>query len=84
MTVEPMIVETATSKDDRKAWALERREDGLFVYSEMTLFSVELGSGELEEYWSPSHFSGLFDTAEAAKADALGTLPWLRETGPTD
>jgi hypothetical protein len=31
------------------------------------------------EYWTPSHFSGLFETAAEAKADALGQLPWLKQ-----
>ncbi len=31
------------------------------------------------EYWSPTHFSGLFDTSEAAPRDALEQLPWLAE-----
>lgn len=45
----------------------------------MTDDEREFGGG-IYEYWTPTHFSGLFDTAAAAKADALGQLPWLRET----
>ncbi len=84
MTAEPMIVEAATSADRTKRWELVRREDEFFVYSEDTYSSEDLrefGSG-IEEYWSPTHLSGLFDTAEAAKAYALGTLPWLKAINP--
>ena len=27
--------------------------------------------------WTPTHFSGLYETAEAAEAEAYATLPWL-------
>ena len=79
MSAESVIVEAATSADGTRRWALKRREDGFFVYYEDTFFSedlTEFGAG-IQEYWSPTHFSGLFVTAEEAKADALGTLPWL-------
>jgi hypothetical protein len=30
-------------------------------------------------YFSPTHFSGLYASAEAAERDARATLPWLRD-----
>jgi hypothetical protein len=84
MKLDPVILEAATSIDGTKRWELVRREDGFFVYSEDSFLSDDLREfgGGIEEYWSPTYFSGLFDTAEAAKVDALGTLPWLRELHP--
>ncbi len=80
MDAEPDVLETATSLDGTKRWHLLRRSDGLFAYDEDTFFSEDLSEfgGGLEEYWTPTHFSGLFDTADAARNDALGQLPWLQ------
>ncbi len=81
MTTERETIEAATSADGTKRWVLERRADGFFVYSEDTFFSEDLGEfgGGIEQYWSPTHFSGLFNTAEEAKVDAVGQLPWLKK-----
>lgn len=81
MTTERETIEAATSADGTRRWVLVRRGDGFFVYSEDTFFSEDLrefGAG-IQEYWSPTHFSGLFNTAEEAKVDALGQLPWLKK-----
>ncbi len=81
MSSEPRTIEEATSVDGLRRWKLMRREDGFFVYWEDSFISedlTEFGAG-IMEYWTPSHFSGLFLTAEEAKADALGQLPWLRQ-----
>ena len=29
-------------------------------------------------YFAPTHFSGLYESADAAERDARATLPWLR------
>ncbi len=81
MTADRETVEAAASDDGTKRWALVRRGDGFFVYSEETFFTEDLrefGAG-IKEYWSSTHFSGLFKTAEEAKFDALGELPWLKQ-----
>jgi hypothetical protein len=33
--------------------------------------------GQVEGYWQRSYTSGLFDTPEAARADALDAVSWL-------
>ena len=77
---EPRTIEEATSADRLRRWKLLHRDDGFFAYCEDSFISEDLtqfGAG-IMEYWTPSHFSGLFVTAEEAKADALGQLPWLK------
>ena len=81
------IVETAASDDGRKRWQLLRRSDGRYAYEERSfekeIYWVDGDGGErdvaAESYWAPTHVSGLFDTSERARADAFGTLRWLRD-----
>lgn len=79
-----VVIEASVSGDGTKRWELMCRGDGFFVYSEDSFFSEDLREfgADIEEYWSPTHFSGLFETAEEAKADALGQLPWLKQVKP--
>jgi hypothetical protein len=80
-----VIIEAGVSVDGTKRWELVHRGDGFFVYSEDSFVLEDLrefGAG-IEEYWSPTHFSGLFETAEEARADALGQLPWLKQVKPS-
>ena len=81
MSAKARSIEAAASADGKRRWRLIHREDGFFVYSEDSFIFEDLtafGAG-IQEYWTPTHFSGLFDTAEEAKADALGQLPWLKQ-----
>lgn len=88
MSDNPEVVEAAESEDGSKRWQLLRRPNGLYAYEEKTLekevYWVDDDGGEREvaaaAYWAPTHVSGLFDTSDAARADAFGTLPWLRVT----
>jgi hypothetical protein len=32
--------------------------------------------------WTPTYFSGLYETAEAAEVDARAILPWLNDLNP--
>lgn len=76
-------IQSATSGDGRKRWQLLRRHDGLYLYEEETfeeeIYWVDEHGGERDEaalsYWAPTHISGLFDTLDQARADALGSLP---------
>jgi hypothetical protein len=82
VALDGLQIQDFTSADGKKRCAIVQRSDGFFLYSEETFVTDderEFGGG-IYEYWTPTHFSGLFDTAAAAKADALGQLPWLRET----
>jgi len=31
-------------------------------------------------YFAPTHFSGLYESADAAERDARAMLPWLRDS----
>ena len=81
MALDGIQIEGFTSADGKKRCAIVQRSDGFFLYSEETFITEDecpFGGG-IYEYGTPTHFSGLFDTAAAAMADAMGQLPWLRE-----
>jgi len=75
------IVETIVGAGGTKRFELVRRGDGFFAYSEDSFLSEDLREfgGGTEEYWSPTHFSGLFERADEAMSDALAKLPWLKQ-----
>lgn len=77
------IVAADVSPDGTRRWELVQRGDGFFIYSEETFVSEDLREFgvDVQEYWTPSHLSGLFTKEEEARADALGQLKWLREIG---
>ena len=85
MSDEAKIVDAVCSVDGLRRWELIRRPDGLYSYNEDTFYREKYWAGEDRsehdtgtiEYWAPTNFSGLFDTVEAARQDALGCLPWL-------
>jgi hypothetical protein len=79
-----VIIEADISVDGTKRWKLVDRGDGFFVYFEDSFLSEDLREfgADILEYWSPTHFSGLFRTLEEARADALGQLPWLKQVKP--
>ncbi|MET3710076.1 hypothetical protein ABIC65_000756 [Sphingomonas trueperi] len=87
MSDDQQAVEATDSYDGLKQWRLLRRPHGLYFYEEKTLekevYLIEedgsAGAVVVEAYWSPTHVSGLFDTRDAARTDALATLPWLRK-----
>ena len=87
MSDDLQAVEATDSDGGLKQWRLLRRPHGLYFYEEKTLeeevYLIEEDGSEgavvAEAYWSPTHVSGLFDTRDAARIDALATLPWLRE-----
>jgi hypothetical protein len=82
---DPEIVAAAKSEDGSRRWQLLRRTSGLYVYEEETLepevrlLDEEGNQGRVvaDACWARTHVSGLFDTREAAHADALAALPWL-------
>jgi hypothetical protein len=63
------------SADGKRAVEIERQENGFYRWVEWKQFP---GDEYIEDYMSPTHFSGLYDTAEAAERDAR-FLPWLRD-----
>jgi hypothetical protein len=81
MDAERIVIQTAVSADGTKRWHLHQRSDGFVTYNEDTFFTEDLNEFDagIMEYWSPTHFSGLFNTISEARTDALGTLLWLKE-----
>ena len=76
-----VTIEAFASADGKKRCEIVQRPDRFFVYVEETLRTDderEFGGG-IYDYWSPTHFSGLFDSLEDARADAVGQIPWLRD-----
>lgn len=86
MIDDPEVVEAADGNEEFKQWRLLRRSHGLYFYEEMTLtdevYLLEEDGSErvtvAEAYWMATHVSGLYEMSEAARADAVATLPWLR------
>jgi hypothetical protein len=70
------ILETAVSIDAACRWVLRHRPDGRFGYTEYRFVDLS-PDGQVEGYWERSRTSGLFETAQAARDDALETIPWL-------
>lgn len=86
MSDEATIVDAAEANDGLRRWRLFQRSHGFYVYEEYTLqpeiYHVDEDGSEgtvvADAYWMPTHVSGLFDAREAAREDAMSSLPWLR------
>lgn len=76
MTGDYDDVETASSLDAARRWVLRHRPDGRFDYAEYRYVDLR-PDGQVEGYWECSLKSGIFETTQAARADALDTIPWL-------
>ena len=76
MASDGTIVETASSGDAACRWVLRHRTDARFEYDEFRYVDLR-PDGQVEGYWERGHTSGLFDTAESARADALKKISWL-------
>lgn len=61
------------SSDGQRAVEIERQENGFYRWVEWTQFP---GDEYVEDYMSPTHFSGLYASMEAAERDAR-CLPWM-------
>jgi hypothetical protein len=91
MSDDPTVVESAECGEGIKHWRLLRRPCGFYLYEEMTfehevyLLDEEGNEGAViaDGYWTPTHVSGLFDSSDAARQDAVATLLWLRAALPT-
>lgn len=72
-------VKTIVSRGDKHRIDIERSETGLYRY---VTFNDRYRTDEdfhNPPYWMIEAFSGLYETAEEAEADAKAELPWLRE-----
>jgi hypothetical protein len=61
------------SKDGLRRLFIEAEPQGLFRFSEET-YVTEDGY----TFWTPSHCSGLYNSAEATERAARIEIPWLR------
>ncbi|WP_139174056.1 hypothetical protein [Methylobacterium sp. UNC378MF] len=61
----------------RTCLTIHQRQDGLFFYTEDSFEGWDDTPAMWREGYPPS---GLFTTAEEAKAEAEAVLPWLRAT----
>ena len=76
MSDDPIRVHRIESDDGKSLVDIELMPNGHYRFVEMT-------EDEGDEYTGPymalRHFSGLYDSAEAAEYDARQILPWLRD-----
>jgi len=68
-----VVVKRVRGTDGKHELEIYRREDGFFGY---------FGHSELTDdghaYWTPTEFSGIYDSLEAAQRAALADMVWLR------
>ena len=70
------VVESASSIDAACRWDSRHRADGRFGYAAYRYVDLR-PDGQIEGYWGSSYSSGLFDTAQTARAYALEAISWL-------
>jgi hypothetical protein len=70
------VLESAVSIDAACRWVLHRRADGRFDYAEYRYVDLR-PDGDVDGYWTENYTSGLFETAQAARDDALKAISWL-------
>lgn len=77
-------VKRIEGEDKRHTLEIARNPSGQFRFTE---FKWVVSRDDVDRqvhgdgYWAYSHFSGLYESAEAAEADARQSLPWLKESG---
>lgn len=73
------IIKTTTSLDGKHRIDVERGSSGLYRY--VTLDDRYRNDPDFQNrpHWTVNEFSGLYQTAEAAEADARAELAWLRK-----
>lgn len=72
-------VKTIASPDGKHRIDIERSDAGLYRY---VTFSDRYRADEDFQnppFWTIERFSGLYETAEAAEANATAEFPWLRD-----
>ena len=70
------VVESASSIDAACRWDLRHRANDRFDYVAHRYVDLR-ADGQIEGYRGSSYTSGLFDTAQTARADALEAISWL-------
>lgn len=64
------------SADDQQELEIELLPNGTYQFTEWTKQAGDEWTGP---YTAMTHLSGLYETLEAAEADARQMLPWLRD-----
>ena len=67
-----LVAETAT-----KRLILIGEPNGMWRFVEDSHYEGDEYTGP---YFAPTHFSGLYESADAAERDARAMLPWLRDS----
>jgi len=73
------MVKTITSPDGKHRIDIEQGPGGLYRYVTFDDRYRDDEDFQNPPHWAIEGFSGLYDTAEAAEADARANLAWLRE-----
>jgi len=75
MSDDPILIHRLESEDGKHLVDIELMPNGHYRFVEMT---EDEGDEYAGPYMALTHFSGLYESAEAAEQDARGILPWLR------
>lgn len=76
MSDYPLLIHRFESEDGKYRVDVEMMRNGHYRFVEMTEDSGDEYTGV---YIACTHFSGLYDSADAASHDARRILPWLRD-----
>jgi|GEM_PF-5504360 len=73
------MIKSITSRDGKHRFDIERGRSGLYRYVILDDRYRTDEDFQNPPYWRIEAFSGHYETAEAAEADARAELAWLRE-----
>jgi hypothetical protein len=73
------VIKRIVSQDGQRRMTVSRTPNDLFRFSEDTFVTEDPPAASMDPltYWSPSHMSGLYASAEEAEKAAYMELPWL-------
>ena len=76
MSDDPILICRLDSEDGKRRVDVEFMSNGMYRFVELT---EDAGDEYTGPYMALTHFSGLYESAEAAEHDARRMLPWLRD-----
>lgn len=75
------VIQYILAPDGRTRVSICQRSDGRYEYSHDKFYVDDVSEyGHHVEYWSPGQPSGIFDSFETAKREALVEFPWITGT----
>lgn len=74
------IVKAIRAANGKSKIEFLRRHDGLYEYRGYDELIDDTGSDERRPYWSPTAYSGLYQTLEELERAARQAVPWLGES----